>query len=190
MARGAFLETELRRWHAVGAWSYYLGIVRVRHGTSVAVVGSSDCGAVGIAAGARSAALSSKVGPVDAKIADLPVTASNRRIITSQYDGSYSIRRARRPDFCAAIRVVPDPPNGSRTISARRLQSLMASLTRSTGLTVGWSSSSSRRPVRNVFTPAYSQTLVLYRPVSPKPKVLTCGAVPTLNTNINSCFER
>src|ERR1700687_4766762 len=52
-------------------------------------------------------------------------------------------------DAVLAIKVVPDPPNGSRTIPARRLQSLMASLTKSTGLTVGWSSSSSRRPARN-----------------------------------------
>src|ERR1700730_11536612 len=63
-------------------------------------------------------------------------------------------------------------------MAPRRLQSLMASATRSTGLTVGCRSRSSRRPSRKLLTPAYSHTLVLYRPVSPRPNVFTCGAVP------------
>src|SRR5262249_3380832 len=67
--------------------------------------------------------------------------------------GSYSISRARRPDLWAAIRVVPEPPNGSSTRSPRRLQSLIASATSATGLTVGCKTSSSRRPARKLFTP-------------------------------------
>src|ERR1700730_12095339 len=53
--------------------------------------------------------------------------------------------------------VVPEPPNGSRMMAPRRLQSLIASATRSTGLTVGCSSKSSRRPSRKLLTPTYSQ---------------------------------
>jgi hypothetical protein len=72
---------------------------------------------------------------------------SGRCLVPPKYDiaigGVISMRRALRPDFCAAISVVPEPPNGSSTISPRRLQSLIASATRATGLTVGCSVSCS-----------------------------------------------
>src|SRR5277367_272727 len=55
------------------------------------------------------------------------------------------MRRADRPVFSAAIRVVPDPPKGSSTRSPRREQSLIASATSLVGLTVGCIASSSVR---------------------------------------------
>jgi phosphoglycolate phosphatase-like HAD superfamily hydrolase len=57
--------------------------------------------------------------------------------------GSSSITAARRLVFSAAIKVVPDPPKGSRMRPPRFEQSLMASATRATGLTVGWALRSS-----------------------------------------------
>jgi hypothetical protein len=45
---------------------------------------------------------------------------------------------ARRPTRSAAKMVVPEPQNVSSTMSPRRVQSLMASATSATGLTVGW----------------------------------------------------
>src|SRR6266849_6230331 len=36
-------------------------------------------------------------------------------MMTSQYGGSISISRARRPSFSAAIKVLPEPPNRSNT---------------------------------------------------------------------------
>src|SRR6476661_7510543 len=60
--------------------------------------------------------------------------------------------RALRRDLCAAMMVVPDPANASSTISPRREQSLMASITSAVGFTVGCISSSASRPERKVFT--------------------------------------
>ena len=54
----------------------------------------------------------------------------------------------------SAMTVVPEPQNGSSTISPRRLQSLIASATRATGLTVGCMARSCSLPVRMVLTPA------------------------------------
>jgi hypothetical protein len=51
--------------------------------------------------------------------------------------------------------VLPLPQNGSSTIFERLDASLMASAIKATGLTVGCIASSSRRPARKVFTPAY-----------------------------------
>ena len=56
--------------------------------------------------------------------------------------------------------VLPLPAKGSSTIAPRLLTSRIASASMATGLTVGCIASSSRRPVRKVLTPAYSQTLV------------------------------
>ena len=53
--------------------------------------------------------------------------------------------RAERPQVSAAIRVVPEPPNPSSTISPRRVQSRMASATIAVGLTVGCISNASVR---------------------------------------------
>jgi hypothetical protein len=78
---------------------------------------------------------------------------SGRCFVPPKDDIANSMSRALRPDFCAAINVVPEPPNGSSTISPLRLQSLIASPTRATGLTVGCSASSSIRPARKLFTP-------------------------------------
>jgi hypothetical protein len=50
-------------------------------------------------------------------------------------------------------KVVPDPPKQSSTIWPRREQSLMASATSATGLTVGCMASSSLRPPRKELTP-------------------------------------
>ena len=60
----------------------------------------------------------------------------------------------RRPTRSAAIIVLPEPMNGSSTMSPRREQSRIASATRATGLTVGCIARSSIRPARNVLTPA------------------------------------
>src|SRR5215211_2916047 len=51
---------------------------------------------------ARSSATASKLSPLAASLACLPVTAANRRRIVSQYCGSNSTTRARRPVFSAA----------------------------------------------------------------------------------------
>ena len=49
-----------------------------------------------------------------------PEKASNLATITSQYNGSNSIKNARRPVCWQAIRVLPDPPNKSSTFSPGR----------------------------------------------------------------------
>jgi hypothetical protein len=61
---------------------------------------------------------------------------------------------ALRPVRSAAIRIVPLPQNGSSTSPPRREQSLIASATSATGLTVGCMANSSSRPARTVLTPA------------------------------------
>jgi hypothetical protein len=71
--------------------------------------------------------------------------AAHRRTATSTYFGSSSTARARRPVFSAAMMVVPDPQNGSRTTPLRLETSLIASATRATGFTVGSIASSSAR---------------------------------------------
>src|SRR5580698_9199489 len=65
------------------------------------------------------------------------------------------MRRADRPVFSAAIRLVPDPPKGSSTRSPRREQSPMASGTSLVGLTVGCIASSSIRLGPMLLTPGY-----------------------------------
>jgi hypothetical protein len=50
--------------------------------------------------------------------------------------GSNSMSRARRPVLCVAINVVPEPAKGSSTVPPRLEQSLMASATSATGLTL------------------------------------------------------
>src|SRR6516225_2450044 len=112
----------------------------------------------------RSCSISSKVLVVSASVADLPVKHCQRRIATSTKTGSISMARARRPVRSAATKIVPEPANGSRTMPWRREQSLMASATRATGLTVGCMASSSSRPRRIDVMPAYSHTLVRLRP--------------------------
>jgi len=62
--------------------------------------------------------------------------------------------RARRPVFSAAMKIVPLPQKGSRTRLPRFEQSLTASATIATGLTVGCTANSSIRPARMVFTPS------------------------------------
>src|SRR5215831_16395714 len=47
-----------------------------------------------------------------------------------------------------------EPQKVSSTMSPRRVQSFMASATSATGFTVGWDWRSSKRPARNVLTPA------------------------------------
>src|SRR5262249_42320887 len=102
----------------------------------------------------RVLAISSKLRPVSAQIPSCPEKACQRLIATSTKRGSISSVEARRPTRSAARRVVPDPPKRSSTMSPRRLQSLIASATSATGLTVGCDCSSSRRPARNVLIPA------------------------------------
>ena len=85
---------------------------------------------------------------------------SQRWRMRSQYTGSISQRRARRPVLWDAISVEPEPANGSSTIPARRETSLIASATIATGLTVGCKASSSSRPDLKVLTPRYCHTLV------------------------------
>ena len=69
--------------------------------------------------------------------ARLPLNSCQRRTITSQYFGSNSISRAWRPAFSHAISVVPEPPNGSSTVSRPLLLLRMARSTNSTGFIVG-----------------------------------------------------
>ncbi len=71
------------------------------------------------------------------RVACWPVNSSHRRTITSTYFGSSSISRATRPDFSAAISVVPEPPNGSSTTLPGRLELRIARSTSSTGFIVG-----------------------------------------------------
>jgi len=63
-----------------------------------------------------------------------------------------------RPDFWAAIMVVPEPPKGSRTMAPRRLQSLIASATRSRSL--------HRRASRIASQPAWRSYSVRKAPMS------------------------
>ena len=56
--------------------------------------------------------------------------------ITSTYLGSSSTKRARRPDRTAAIGVVSDPPNGSKTMSRLFEELRIARSTNSTGFIV------------------------------------------------------
>jgi hypothetical protein len=58
------------------------------------------------------------------------------------------------PHLSAAIRVVPEPPNGSRTTSPLLEQSRMASATSATGLTVGCIARSSARDELMLLMPA------------------------------------
>ena len=53
-------------------------------------------------------------GGAAASFARSPVHSCQRRTITSQYLGSSSTSRAWRPAFSQAIRVEPEPPNGSK----------------------------------------------------------------------------
>ena len=55
---------------------------------------------------------SSNFTPSDSRTACAPAYSCQRRTITSAYFGSSSISRAWRPDFSAAISVVPEPPKG------------------------------------------------------------------------------
>jgi hypothetical protein len=75
-----------------------------------------------------------------------------------QYSGSSSIPKPHRPVRSAAVRVVPEPQNGSSAMPLRREQSRIASSTRATGLTVGCSSRS-ERALPKPLTPAYSHNL-------------------------------
>src|ERR1039458_5383111 len=75
--------------------------------------------------------------PFSACRACFPVNSCHLVTITSQYFGSNSITRAWRPDFSQAINVVPEPPNGSSTVSRPLLLFLMARSTSSTGFIVG-----------------------------------------------------
>jgi hypothetical protein len=64
---------------------------------------------------------------VDSRMGSRAVQSCQRCTITSQYFGSSSITRAWRPAFSQAIRVDPDPPKGSSTMS-RVLLDRMAAL--------------------------------------------------------------
>ena len=58
-------------------------------------------------------------------------------MVVSTYFGSNSINRAWRPVRSQAINVVPDPPNGSSTVSRLLLELRSARSTNSTGFIVG-----------------------------------------------------
>ena len=66
-----------------------------------------------------------------------PPNSCQRWTITSQYLGSSSTSRAWRPAFSQAIRVEPEPPNGSSTMSRLLLELRIARSTRATGFMVG-----------------------------------------------------
>jgi hypothetical protein len=106
-------------WETMFSWRIPMArVVRVAHCTcspGAVVLAPSLFESCEVLDWAHVAATSSNVCPVRARMADAPVAASNRRRITSQYAGSYSSRRPSRPDFCAAIMVVPEPPKGSRS---------------------------------------------------------------------------
>ena len=67
----------------------------------------------------------------------LPVRASQRRMITSQYAGSISIMRQARPVCSHAIKVEPLPPNGSRTTAPGSVLLQMRYASSRTGFIVG-----------------------------------------------------
>ena len=69
-----------------------------------------------------------------------------------------------RPVCSAAMIVVPLPAKPSRISPPRLEQSRIASATSRTGLTVGCMASASQRSLVTTFWPAYSQTLVRFRP--------------------------
>ena len=56
------------------------------------------------------------------------------------YDERISTSRPCRPDFAQAIKVEPEPANGSRTMSRVLLEFLTARSTSATGFIVGWRS--------------------------------------------------
>ena len=66
-----------------------------------------------------------------------PVNSCQRWTITSQYSGSSSTSRACRPVFSPAIRVEPEPPNRSSTMSRLLLELRIARSTSATGFMVG-----------------------------------------------------
>src|SRR5262249_13175888 len=65
-----------------------------------------------------------------------PVNSSHLRTITSAYNGSSSIRKARRPVRSAAIKVDPLPPKRSRTFSPARDEYCIARSANATGFSV------------------------------------------------------
>ena len=75
---------------------------------------------------------------------------AKRRRATSTYRGSISSPSPRRPARSAAIKVVPEPANASSTMPPRFEQSLIASSTSATGLTVGCRPESRRGPAKTV----------------------------------------
>ena len=96
------------------------------------------------------------------------------------------------PVLSAAIKVVPEPKNASRTKSPRAEQSSRASATRATGLQQGWSAR--RLPSSPLFEVVlierYSQTLVRFLPNFPSWILLRCFFPPFRKTRTNSCRER
>ncbi len=80
---------------------------------------------------------SPKLGPEGSSLALCPVCSCQRWTITSTYFGSSSISRARRPVRSAAISVVPEPPNGSSTMSRLLDELRIARSTSATGFIVG-----------------------------------------------------
>src|SRR5436190_14664515 len=56
-------------------------------------------------------------GHYSTRLALLPVACSQRAIQTSMYSGDISAPIKRRPIFSAAIRLIPLPRNGSKTVS-------------------------------------------------------------------------
>ena len=83
------------------------------------------------------AATSANVSPVSSRVASAPANDCQRWTATSTYFGSSSTSRARRPVRSAAIIVVPDPPNGSRTMSRLLDELRIARSTSATGFIVG-----------------------------------------------------
>ena len=75
--------------------------------------------------------------PSPSSIRRSPLHSCQRRTITSQYFGSSSTSRAWRPVFSQAIRVEPEPPNGSSTMSRLLLEFRIARSTSATGFMVG-----------------------------------------------------
>ena len=82
---------------------------------------------------ARSSVTCAKVCPVVSRVGFRPQCSSIRRKVTSQYAGSISTSKPRRPARSAAMMVVPDP----RMTPFRREQSRIASSTIATGFAVG-----------------------------------------------------
>ena len=105
---------------------------KLAHGWTPTSAGATPGGG-----GKRRAFTLAKVSPFSANVASAPANDCQRWTATSTYFGSSSTTRARRPSRSAATIVVPDPPNGSRTISRLFDELRSARSTSATGFIVG-----------------------------------------------------